>query len=89
MTKQKGGAGVDQGTHLVLLRVPHDLYVALRRLKDASPGLSINGIGVASLRKYLKDIEDGDRLTREALADVDAGRVVDHQPVQAWAEGRD
>lgn len=26
------------------------------------------------------------RLTREALADVDAGRVIDHQAVQAWAE---
>lgn len=25
-------------------------------------------------------------LTREALADVDAGRVIDHQAVQAWAE---
>ena len=26
-------------------------------------------------------------LTREALADVDAGRVVDHAAVQAWANG--
>ncbi|MDH0729209.1 CopG family transcriptional regulator [Pseudomonas sichuanensis] len=26
------------------------------------------------------------RLTREALADVDAGRVIDHQAVQAWAD---
>ncbi|SMB27548.1 protein of unknown function [Sterolibacterium denitrificans] len=25
-------------------------------------------------------------LTQEALADVDAGRVIDHQVVQAWAE---
>jgi len=25
-------------------------------------------------------------LTREALADVDAGRVIDQQTVQAWAE---
>jgi predicted transcriptional regulator len=30
--------------------------------------------------------EERSRLTREALADVDAGRVVDHQAVQAWAE---
>lgn len=27
-----------------------------------------------------------DRLTREAMDDVDAGRVVDHQAVRAWAE---
>ncbi|WP_369990708.1 CopG family transcriptional regulator [Pseudomonas xanthosomatis] len=26
------------------------------------------------------------RLTRKALADVDAGRVFDHQSVQTWAE---
>jgi len=26
------------------------------------------------------------RLTQEALADVDAGNVIDHQAVQAWAE---
>jgi len=26
------------------------------------------------------------RLTQEALADVDAGNVIDHQVVQAWAE---
>ena len=30
--------------------------------------------------------EERDRLTREALADVDAGQVFDHQAVQAWAE---
>ncbi|NBA93438.1 CopG family ribbon-helix-helix protein [Pseudomonas sp. R5(2019)] len=30
--------------------------------------------------------EERSRLTREALADVDAGRVIDHQAVQAWAE---
>lgn len=27
-----------------------------------------------------------DQLTREALADVDAGRVIDHQAVRAWAQ---
>ncbi len=30
--------------------------------------------------------EERTRLTHEALADVDAGRVIDHQAVQAWAE---
>ena len=33
------------------------------------------------------DLEDErSRLTREALADVDACRVIDHQAVQAWAD---
>jgi predicted transcriptional regulator len=30
--------------------------------------------------------EERRKLTLEALADVDAGRVIDHQAVQAWAD---
>lgn len=30
---------------------------------------------------------DTNRLTHEAIADVDAGNVIDHQLVLAWAEG--
>jgi len=30
--------------------------------------------------------EEPSRLTEEALADVDAGRVIDHQAVKSWAE---
>ncbi len=30
--------------------------------------------------------EERHRMTLEALADVDAGRVIDHQAVQAWAD---
>ena len=30
--------------------------------------------------------EERHRLTLEALEDVDAGRVIDHQAVRAWAE---
>lgn len=30
--------------------------------------------------------KEEERLAREALADVDAGRVVDHEAVVAWAE---
>ena len=35
------------------------------------------------------DNENGERshLTREALADVDSARVLDHQDVQSWVEG--
>lgn len=29
--------------------------------------------------------EERHRMTLEALADVDAGRVIDHQAIQAWA----
>ena len=44
-----------------------------------------------ALMAWVEQEEERSRLTREALADVDAGRVIDHQAVQAWAEslGRD
>lgn len=30
--------------------------------------------------------EERHRMTLEALADVDAGRVIDHQAIKAWAD---
>jgi predicted transcriptional regulator len=39
-----------------------------------------------ALSAWVEQEEERSRLTREALADVDAGRVIDHQSVQAWAD---
>jgi len=39
-----------------------------------------------ALSAWLEQEEERERLTREALADVDAGQVIDHQAVLAWAE---
>jgi predicted transcriptional regulator len=39
-----------------------------------------------ALSAWIDQEEERSRLTREALADVDAGRVIDHQSVQAWAD---
>ena len=39
-----------------------------------------------ALSSWIAQEEERDRLTHEALADVDAGRVIDHQAVQAWAD---
>ncbi|CDX11185.1 CopG family transcriptional regulator [Mesorhizobium sp. ORS 3324] len=39
-----------------------------------------------ALSAWVELEEERRRLTLEALADVDAGRVIDHQAVQAWAE---
>lgn len=33
--------------------------------------------------------DERDQLTQEALADVDAGQVIDHQAVLAWADSLD
>lgn len=39
-----------------------------------------------ALSSWIAQEEERDRLTQEALADVDAGHVIDHQAVQAWAD---
>jgi len=39
-----------------------------------------------ALSSWIEQQEERNRLTHEALADVDAHRVIDHQAVLAWAE---
>ncbi|MDQ1918822.1 CopG family ribbon-helix-helix protein [Massilia pseudoviolaceinigra] len=39
-----------------------------------------------ALSAWVDQEEERSRLTREALADVDAGRLVDHQTIQRWAD---
>jgi predicted transcriptional regulator len=42
-----------------------------------------------ALSAWIEQEEERRRLTLEALADVDAGNVIDHRAVQAWAESLD
>ncbi|CAA9890948.1 CopG family transcriptional regulator (fragment) [Candidatus Methylobacter favarea] len=42
-----------------------------------------------ALAAWLRQQKRARRLTVEALADVDAGHVIDHQTVQAWAKSLD
>ena len=42
-----------------------------------------------ALSAWVEQEEEHRRLTLEALADVDAGHVIDHQAVQAWADSLD
>ncbi len=39
-----------------------------------------------ALSAWIEQEEERSRLTREALDDVDAGRIIDHQAVQSWAD---
>lgn len=39
-----------------------------------------------ALTAWIEQEEERRRLTIEALADVDAGLVIDHQSVEAWAD---
>ncbi|GBE14489.1 MAG TPA: ribbon-helix-helix protein, CopG family [Proteobacteria bacterium] len=42
-----------------------------------------------ALSAWIDQEEERGRLTREALADVDADHVIDHQAVRAWADSLD
>lgn len=42
-----------------------------------------------ALNAWIEQEEERRRLTLEALADVEAGQVIDHQAVQAWADSLD
>lgn len=39
-----------------------------------------------ALAAWIDQEEERSRLTQEALIDVDAGNVIDHQAVQTWAD---
>jgi len=39
-----------------------------------------------ALAAWIEQEEERRRLTLEALADVDAGHLIDHQAIQAWAD---
>ncbi len=42
-----------------------------------------------ALTAWVEQEEERHRLTLEALVDVDEGRVINHQAVQAWADSLD
>ena len=42
-----------------------------------------------ALTAWIELEEERRRLTLEALADVDAGNVINHQAIQAWADSLD
>lgn len=42
-----------------------------------------------ALSAWVDQEEERSRLTREAMADVRAGHVIDHQAVQTWADSLD
>lgn len=42
-----------------------------------------------ALSAWVDQEEERSRLTLEAMADVDAGRLIDHGAVQAWADSLD
>ena len=39
-----------------------------------------------ALSDWISQEEERSRLTREGLADVDSGHIIEHQAVQSWAD---
>lgn len=73
------------GTKVLTAHVPLPLAEKVDELAarlDRSRGWIVK----QALAAWVDQEEERCRLTREAMADVDAGRVIDHQAVQAWAD---
>lgn len=73
-------------TRSVTAHVPEELAQKLDLMAERL-GRSKNWIVEQALSAWIDQEEERSRLTRVALADVDAGRVIDHLSVQAWADG--
>lgn len=72
-------------TKVLTAHVPVTMAEKVDRLaaqRDRSRGWVVK----QALSAWIDQEEERSRLTREALADVEAGRVVDNQAVQAWAD---
>lgn len=72
-------------TRVLTAHVPVPLAEKVDQLADRLER-SRGWIMKQALSSWIAQQEERDRLTQEALADVDAGRVIDHQAVQAWAD---
>jgi len=75
-------------TRSVTAHVPVELAERVDKIAERLER-SKNWIVKQALYAWLDQQEERSRLTREALRDVDACRVIDHQAVQAWAESLD
>lgn len=72
-------------TRPVNARVPEELAQKLDLIAERL-GRSSDWIVEQALSAWIDREEERYRKTRAALADVDAGRVIDHLCVRAWAD---
>jgi predicted transcriptional regulator len=73
-------------TRVLTVHIPLPLAQKVEKLAGRL-GRSRGWIVNQALASWLEREEAQYRLTLEALADVDVGRVTDHQAVQTWADG--
>ncbi|ENL6833780.1 ribbon-helix-helix protein, CopG family [Pseudomonas aeruginosa] len=72
-------------TRVITAHVPVQLAERVDQMA-AHLGRSKDWIVKQALAAWIDQEEERGCLTRTALADVDAGRVIDHQAVQVWAD---
>ncbi|MEO5331743.1 MAG: ribbon-helix-helix domain-containing protein [Magnetococcus sp. YQC-5] len=72
-------------TELLTVHVPLPMVEKMDQLA-ARFECSRGWIITQALTAWIDQEEARDHLTCEALADVDAGQVIDHRAVHAWAE---
>jgi predicted transcriptional regulator len=80
--------GISMDTKVITAHVPLPLAEKVDELAsrlERSRGWVVK----QALSAWVEQEEERRQLTLEALADVDAGRVIDHQAVQAWARSLD
>ena len=83
--KFKGNIMRKAETRVLTAHVPITLAEKVDQLADRLER-SRGWIMKQALSSWIAQEEERDRLTHEALADVDAGCIIDHQAVLAWAE---
>ncbi|MGC8535647.1 MAG: CopG family ribbon-helix-helix protein [Rhizomicrobium sp.] len=69
--------------HVPIARAERVEAMALRRERSRGWVMKL------ALTAWVDQEEERHRMTLEALANVDTGRVIDHQAVQAWADSLD
>ncbi len=76
---------MDAGTKVLTAHVPLALAEKVEAMAlrlERSRGWVVK----QALAAWVDQEEERHRMTLEALEDVDAGRVIDHQAVRAWAD---
>ncbi len=73
------------GTKVVTAHVPLDLAEKVDEMANRLER-SRGWIVKQALADWIDQEEERRRLTLEALADVDAGRLIDHEEVRRWAD---
>jgi len=75
----------EKSTRVVTAHLPEDLA---RRLDEYAQRQerSKGWIVKQALSDWISQEDEWDRMTREGLVDVDAGEIIEHDRVEAWAK---